>query len=252
MKLKKNLKQIFHITTGLTIYKKLPFGLDPFDDIRYHFKEYQFKTFFDVGANIGQSVSHIRKNFEKVDIFCFEPVSKTFDILKINTANQNVTCYQIALGAQNTEMDIYIDRNNKGSDMNSLKNITRPDHSDQIDLVKEKIIVQTLDDFCSSNSINKIDYLKIDTEGYDLEVLKGGSNFIKNQSVGFIEVEVGMNPENKFHVGFVEVKKYLENFGYRIYGIYEQMQEWPTKTPVLRRVNVLYISKPLYSKQSKT
>lgn len=243
MKLKTILKKAFHKFTGLTVYRKLPLGIDSFKDLRLMFKEYRFNTFFDVGANIGQSVIRIRNNFPSVDIFCFEPVSKVFDVLRVNTAYQNVRCHQIALGSQNAEMEIFVDSQNRGSDMNSLKNPNRIEHSD---LIREKITIQTLDDFCQLNSINKIDYLKIDTEGYDLEVLKGGCKSIENQIISFIEVEVGMNPENDYHVDFVEVKKYLEGFGYRIYGIYEQVQEWRKKTPILRRANVLFISRNTY------
>jgi len=243
MKLKQILKRIFFNATGLTVYKRLPFGVDSFEDVQSIYKGYPFHVFFDVGANIGQTARAIRKRFATAAIYSFEPVSKTFSKLKANTAKQDVRCYQLAFGSENMEMEIYVDRDNQGSDMNSLRNRNGASQENQ---VKETIKIQRLDDFCKLNSIDHIDYLKIDTEGYDLEVLKGAIAYLVNQSISFIEVEVGMNPENKYHVEFGAVKEFLERHDYRIFGIYEQVQEWRTKKRILRRTNVLFVSKKTY------
>lgn len=238
------LRNIFQRVTGLYIYKNLPFGINPLKDIQRRFSSYELKTFFDVGANVGEYVDHIQKCFPKAEIWCFEPISATFEVLKSNIKGQNVNCYQIGLGSEKTEIEISIDQNSR-SDMNSLVNVVRTNNPD---LVTETIQIRTLDDFCSEHSISKIDYLKIDTEGYDLEVLKGSRNFIQNQSVAFIEVEVSMNPENTFHVDFVDIKQFMESFGYRLFGIYDQMYEWQTGTPILRRTNPVFVSEHLYKK----
>ncbi|TMM57542.1 FkbM family methyltransferase [Maribacter algarum] len=241
------LRNLFQQATGLFIYKNLPFGINPLNDIQRRFPNHELKIFFDVGANVGEYVDHIQKFFPNAEISCFEPISTTFEILKSHVQNQNVNCYQIGLGSENTEMEISIDQNSR-SDMNSLVNVVR---SDNPDLVSETIQIRTLDDFCSEHSVTSIDYLKIDTEGFDLEVLKGARNFIQNQYVSFVEVEVSMNPENTFHVDFVEVKHYMENFGYRLFGIYDQMYEWQTGTPILRRTNPVFVSELVYKKKSK-
>lgn len=230
----------FKKLTGLSIYKKLPFGIDPYDDLKLYMKGYQFKTFFDVGANYGQTAKDIHKSFPHSKIYCFEPFSKTYEALKYNVSHIGVSCYQIALGSVNDTVEVAVDRENNGfSDLNSLIHI--PENPDNIDHV-EQIEVWPLTTFCRSHAISHIDYLKIDTEGYDLEVLKGGTDMLKDQSIAFIEIETGINPENTYHVAFPEIKSFLEKYGYRVYGIYGQRQEWPSNTPVLRRVNALFVS----------
>ena len=140
-RIKKKFKKILYQITGLTLYKKLPFGLDPFDDLRHQFKDYSFDTFFDVGANIGQSAIHIRKAFPKAKIWCFEPVNETFQILKTNTAHQNVNCFQMGLGNQTADLKIYIDKEKRGSSMNSLINKKNSNSSTQ---TKEIIKILTV------------------------------------------------------------------------------------------------------------
>lgn len=106
----------------------------------------------------------------------------------------------------------------------------------------------TLEEFCESNGIKFIDSLKIDTEGYDLEVLKGSSELLKKSSIAFIEAEVGMNPKNNLHVDFLVIREYLKSYNYFVFGIYEQTHERKAGLPVLRRANVLFISGDLQNK----
>ena len=233
-----SIKKLFKKITGFTIFKKIPFGLDPLDDIKFLFPEKKMATFFDVGANIGQTVHAIRAHYKVESIYCFEPFKKTFETLKKNTLNEKVNYYNTALAAKSGKMQVNVSNDEMHSDLNSLSS-----QSDTaLVLSKEEIDITTLNEFCAKEKIEKINFLKIDTEGYDLEVLKGATDLLTRQSIDFIEVELGMNPENKLHVDFGEVKSYLENFHYRIFGIYNQAMEWPTDSPILRRTDVVFVS----------
>lgn len=240
MNWKLKIRDAIYRNFGLMIYQKKPFGQDPFHDIKRSFTDYPFHIFFDVGANIGQTVTDIIAVFPTSQIWCFEPVQKTFEVLKERTAGHNVNHHKIALGSENMETEIFVDKHNLWSDMTSIVNAktTDPDN-----LVPEQITIEKLDDFCWNHEIQTIDYLKIDTEGYDLEVLKGSVQMLEKQMIAFVEVEVSMNPENTFHVDFFMIKKFMENLGYRLFGVYDQMHEWQTGTPILRRTNPLFVSK---------
>jgi hypothetical protein len=84
--------------------------------------------------------------------------------------------------------------------------------------------------------------MKIDTEGADLDVLKGAERMLNEQRIDIVKVEAGMNPTNHLHVPFEVLKNYLESKHYFLFGIYEQKHEWPTKHPHLRRTNPIFIS----------
>jgi len=132
-----------------------------------------------------------------------------------------------------------VDNNAPHSVSNSLSSKVEDDLEDySVELIK----VDTIDNFVKSNSSGRINYLKIDTEGYDLHVLKGGKRLLKAQDIDFIQVEVSMNPFNTFHVNYLEVVNYLENLGYYIFGIYNQIHDFKLEKPVLRRCDFLFVS----------
>jgi hypothetical protein len=107
----------------------------------------------------------------------------------------------------------------------------------------EDVERETVDEFCSDRGIDHIDFLKIDTEGHDLEVLRGSERLLSEQRVDVVEVEAGMNIGNKRHVSFADLDQYLQERNYFVFGIYEQVNEWPIHRPQLRRTNPIYISR---------
>lgn len=234
---------------GLTLYKKHPLGLNPYEDIKYYFPDYNFKTFFDVGANVGQTVFEIRNYFNYAQVYSFEPFANTFKQLKENTVKHNIKAFQLAMGDKPEQKEIIINENAAISDMNSLINSNSKNNG--FNNIIEKIEVTTIDFFCKEHGIKQIDYLNVDTEGYELNVLKGCQEMLSNQAISFIELEVGMHPDNHFHVPIENLKSFLENYGYRVFGISQQVFEWTTNQPLLQRANVLFISKGMVENYSR-
>jgi hypothetical protein len=98
-----------------------------------------------------------------------------------------------------------------------------------------------LDDFCHKNGILHIDFMKIDTEGYDLTVLQGCGEFIKN--IDLIQCEAGANRYNKFHVSYVDIFEFMSSNGFHLFRIFDQTFEWGAGgRPVLRRFDPLFIN----------
>jgi FkbM family methyltransferase len=241
------IKLIFEQITGLTVYKKLPHGQNSFDDLKFHFKNHSFDLFFDIGANIGQSISSIREYFPSSEIWSFEPIQNTYKTLTENLSDNKVKCFQIGFGSEKSELEVYNHKDTRSTRVSFNSNVA--DHDKSI-VQNETVKVETLDSFCNDHGIKEIDYVKIDTEGYDLQVLRGATHLLQNDKLHFIETEVSMNPENTFHVKFEDVKQYLEKFDYRIFGIYEQVPERSINKPILRRVNVVFVSQTIYNNVS--
>ena len=214
----------------LTNLKVIPYrrGMDEFRDIRRLLPHEHIDMIFDVGANVGDTALAFRRHFASATIHCFEPNSELAPHLNGLDANLNV--HSVALSSRVGESGF--DKSGSGSDVYSLSD----------DKSGETVALDTVDNFCKTRLIDHIHYLKIDTEGHDLEVLKGAAAMLADFRIDLVQAEVSMNPDNKLHVSFFEVANHLEPLGYRLFGVYEQMNEFPTKKPNLRRSNVLYLS----------
>jgi FkbM family methyltransferase len=142
---------------------------------------------FDVGANIGKYALELSKENGFIQkIYCFEPVTKTFEILRETTAGcSKIECVKVGFGSKESEVEIFIEKD--GSGLNSLY-----DNNPLTTYNKtEKIKIETIDGFASAHNIGKIDFLKIDVEGHELEVLKGAHGMLKNQHIKMIQFEMG-------------------------------------------------------------
>jgi uncharacterized beta-barrel protein YwiB (DUF1934 family) len=91
----------------------------------------------------------------------------------------------------------------------------------KIDTLKKeiKINVNTVDNYVKQNNIKYIDYLKIDTQGYEEEVLKGSIETLKSGTVKYIEVEIILSDYYEKTTNFYDMEKILLPLNYRLYHI---------------------------------
>jgi FkbM family methyltransferase len=240
MKFTRGLRRCLEYVTRTHIYRVLPRGVDVAYDIARAFPNYRVQTVFDIGANVGQSTAAYLDGFPNCRIFCFEPVRDTFARLQTRMKGyRSVECFQLALtDARGTGRMALEGRSSRFYLLKSGRH-------DEPRLRTEVVNTSTLDAFCNAHAVDRISYVKIDTEGSDLEVLMGADDMLARQRIDFVEVEAGVNPGNTRHVPFEVLKSYLELRGYLLFAIYAQMHEWPTRQPHLRRINSTFVSSHL-------
>lgn len=123
-----------------------------------------------------------------VQIFSFEPHPKTFKQLSINCQNDKVKLFNCALSSKEGTINLYDYENNDGSVHASLSSeIFTTIHKSTT--VSHTVKVLTVDKVCKENNISRIDFLKIDVEGFELEVLRGSLGMISNACVNIIQFE---------------------------------------------------------------
>jgi FkbM family methyltransferase len=211
-------------------------GIDPFDDIRAHLDGLTIGTVFDVGANVGQSATRFLLEFPQSSVYCFEPAADTFTALRNNMARLGAKTFRLALGAT-------VGRGQLAHDTHPLMyRLLRDDNDHTSGLETEEVEVETVDHFCLTTAIDRVSLLKIDTEGNDLEVLRGSTHMLQTKRVDLVQVEASMNSRNTRHVALEPFRQLLEPMGYFLFAIYDQVHEWPTKEPHLRRCNPLFVS----------
>jgi hypothetical protein len=106
----------------------------------------------------------------------------------------------------------------------------------------ERVHIVSLDSYCERQRIDRIDFLKIDTEGHDLEVLRGAEKWLSAGRIACIQCECSVNPDNTYHVAYQAIASLLEPHGFRLFAIYEQHRYWTRGDPNLERVDAVFIS----------
>lgn len=173
-------------------------------------KEISSPIIFDIGANIGTFTTWMAKAFPKGKVYSFEPQREVFQILCGNAAINNlynVYAHNIGLGSNNcfiefNEADYFKPCDFGTFTLNTNKYVERNKNSISVQIM-------TLDSFVETFKVKKIDLLKIDVEGMDVEVLIGASKTIKKY-YPIIFIEHSNNVESKLD----EIKKFLDQFEY--------------------------------------
>lgn len=140
----------------------------------------KFKTVVDVGIQTNLSYPNINHN---IHYHLFEPNSEFTRILKEKLAtlkNNNIILNEYGLSDNSADNCIYYDKSQSFEINPYLKQDTQSGH---------KYSLRTLDDYVKNSGITKIDFLKIDTEGFDYKVIMGGLNSINNNIISYIQFE---------------------------------------------------------------
>jgi FkbM family methyltransferase len=143
---------------------------------------------FDVGSNRGDYALAVLNRRPGVQLHCFEPSKGTFDLLCKALRNKNAVLNNCGLGEQDGEMTLY--SNGTGSGLASLSR-RRLDHFGIYMNLEERVEITTLDNYCERQKIGKIDLLKVDVEGHELDVFKGATRIFKNRHVNTLMFEFG-------------------------------------------------------------
>jgi FkbM family methyltransferase len=174
---------------------------------------------FDVGANIGNEIKKVKKILNKKisQIHVFEGNSETYkDLVKIYK-DKNVYVNHMAIdNVKNEIKKKFYERTINSHSSLKKEAIQNLENVKKVNLVN----VQSLDGYCKKNKINKIHYLKIDTEGNDFNVLKSAKGLIKNKKIYLIKVEVYFyNKEFFFDNCFQEINQYLKKSKYQLISV---------------------------------
>ena len=176
---------------------------------------------FDVGANKGQSIELFQRLLPNPIIKAFEPNSTLTQNLLKAYKGEEIVIENIALGPEPGTLPFNIFQNNELSSILDLDRTSSNPFSGTP--LQDRVLVQisTLDLYVKEKNITRIDLLKIDTQGYDLDVLRGGTTLLSKQSVETILVEVNFVQLYQGQASFGEIERYLAACGYGLLCFYE-------------------------------
>lgn len=174
---------------------------------------------FDVGGHTGETAMALALEFPKAVIHSFEPVKLIFNHLKRNCRKySNVICHHSALGSKAETRTIALRSVDVHCGMNQMNRLADENTPSTL---QESITILRLDDVCRQFSVGQIAFLKIDVEGFELEVLRGASEMLKRRKIRSIIAEVTFSKNDEQHGQFDDVRAMLEPFEFIFAGFYD-------------------------------
>lgn len=184
-------------------------------------KKFNFKCVIDVGANEGQFAKKLIMVAPDVKLHCFEPISSVFEILIANMAlYPHVTCYNYGLGESEGEKIIYQNEYSASSSLLPMLELHKNNFDFARKVVPNKIKIRTLDSFYPVKLERPL-LLKIDVQGYEMYVLRGGEDVVQQADV--IIIETTFHPLYEGQPLFHDIYKYLTEIGFKYAGNIEQL-----------------------------
>lgn len=193
---------------------------------------------FDVGANRGEWTREVAAGMPAtLSVFSFEPMPATFRQLEENVlgikTSAKIRVVNLGLSDFTRPAVMYADIKNPTAGSNSIARR----NAGSFGLVQHEVAGISLvsgSEYCIDQNIAKIDYLKIDTEGHELSVIRGFANMLKFRRIGIIQFEYGG--------AWIDSKSYLSDafellgpYGYAIcrlhssalerFSVYDQREE---------------------------
>lgn len=191
--------------------ENLRFGTDELLDVKRLLPHVD--VVLDVGANEGQTALAFAAAFREARIYAFEPIPATFSTLEAATKNEaRITCFEMALGSTEGEATI---RLRAKSGHNSLLHVAEPGPG------AVTVTVTTGDSWASAHGVDRVDLLKIDTEGFEVEVLTGFDGFLGEGRVECVLAECEFERVTKEpHTSFFDLYEHLAGHGLRLVTLY--------------------------------
>ena len=193
---------------------------------------------FDVGSNVGDWSKFVIEEYYDISyrLHVFEPLLTAFNPLKNNiNKTEKVFLYQMGFGDKQEELKMCDDDCAQGS----ASLLTKTGN------IIEDVYIDTIDNFCKQNDINSIDFLKMDVQGYEYNILMGAKDMLNRGKIKNIQFEFD-EPNIKNRVFFMDFWDLLSD-DYRIFhSLYNglvEVKEYHYELENFRCMNYLAVRK---------
>lgn len=203
-------------------------------------------TVFDVGANVGEMTLLFSPFVADGNVHAFEASKSTFNRLEIvcpETERRNVVLNNLAVSDKNGTIDLHI-YGEALSTFNSQAKRPLKDYGLDIEPVGiEQVQAVTVDDYCESRNIERIDLLKIDVEGAEFQVMLGASRMLREKRIGCLTFEFG---QTTFDMGNSpdDIEAFLTKMDYKIRNIVKGDPVFPGRESVQAARYSMHIATP--------
>ena len=178
-----------------------------------------FLSIVDIGANRGQFALIARSLFPKANIVSFEPLEEAAKTFRdIFSSDSKTILYENALGPVHKKMEIHISKQDDSSSLLPISGLQEDIYPGTAEIETRTVEVKTLDEVLSVDSIERPALLKLDVQGFEIDVLKGCESLLSSfeyiyVECSFVELYVGQSLAH-------EVISFLSANEFALTGIY--------------------------------
>jgi FkbM family methyltransferase len=171
----------------------------------------------DIGGFKGKWTNSVLEILPNSKISIFEPNSENFNHLEqIFSSSSNIKLFNFGVGDKSDKQKYFDIKSHDG--IREMSGFIKRELYNNHEFEELEIDIVNLDSLDISN--DKIDFIKIDVEGYEYNVLSGMKNMLSNSNVSFIQFEYGgtyLDAKLKLN----DIISLLNDFGYKVYDIGE-------------------------------
>lgn len=188
---------------------------------------YPVKSILDVGANEGQFAALAREILPEVEIHSFEPLQEPLQRLhERSPALSPHRIFPFALGREASSQTMFRNESSPSSSFLEMQVLHREELPHTKGVEEERVVVRRLDDIVTEQELAGPFFLKIDVQGFELEVLLGGNDTLQNTLAIVLEVSVRDLYEGA--PTFDELYRHLQSQGFVYRGNIDQWRSQDT------------------------
>jgi FkbM family methyltransferase len=194
-------------------------------------------TVLDVGANTGQFAVASSKLFPGARVHSFEPVPECVDELRENVSGLDVAVYPLGLGQQEGQVSFHVNSHSHSSSALPLANSHRESFPEAREERTIEVEVSTLDRVFEGVELERPVLIKLDVQGYEARVLRGGEETLKRAD--YVVLETSFKPMYEGEKTFMDLARMMEGYGFR----FERPVGWLSspKTGEILQMDALFV-----------
>ncbi len=169
------------------------------------------RSVIDVGANKGRAARRFRRLFPAARVYCVEPIPRLCRRLErwAETQGGAVQVLELALSRVPSEQPLYVHRRT-----DILSTLAAPPPGEAAQFEPITVRVDTLDHLAAEMQLEADVLVKIDTEGLDLEVIRGGEETLRRAAAVIVEAAFYPNPAGDAAPTFEDIAAAMRGLGY--------------------------------------
>lgn len=190
-------------------------------------EQFSVNTIIDVGASKGNSVLGFRRLFPKSAIYAFEPLHDCFALMQNKTRDLvNLHLYNLALSDQAGEANIFRSSYSGASSLRPMTQLHKTLFPNTAGQTLGNVKIDTLDNVLKSEVLADNILVKLDVQGYEDKVIKGGMNIMNRAKL--VICETSYRPFYEGQPLFGDINRMLESLGFSYSGVWGEEFKNPT------------------------